>query len=123
MREIKIGEKEIRVRATTPALLFYKQEFGTTLTSDLTKLQKALGVDSTNIDDVVILQITYAMAKADAGFNAKFPSFNEWVDSIETFDFSDKDLVLAVMEEAASGFFRKGFEEQRARKSKRSGKS
>jgi len=39
MREITIGDKTIRVRATPLALLFYKQEFSVDLVGDLMSMQ------------------------------------------------------------------------------------
>ena len=40
MREITIGEKTIRVRATPLALLYYRQEFKTDLVGDLISMQE-----------------------------------------------------------------------------------
>jgi hypothetical protein len=40
MREITVGGKQIRVRATPLALLFYKQEFRTDLIGDLISMQE-----------------------------------------------------------------------------------
>ncbi|MNV85805.1 hypothetical protein D3C71_1797870 [compost metagenome] len=49
------------------------------------------------------------MAKADTfGSSNPFPSFQEWIGSLESVDFSDQDFMTAVMEEAANGFFRTG---------------
>lgn len=104
MRELKIGEKTVRVRATPLALLFYKQEFKSSLLGDLMKLQKVIE-DPTALDPVDFMQLVWAMAKADA-FGKEFPSFVEWVGSLEVFDMTDKGFIVAVVEEAASGFFR-----------------
>lgn len=108
MREIKIGEKTIRVRATPLALLYYRQEFGSGLIGDLTRLQK-MKKDPSDFDDVSVMQMTWALSKADAyapGFN--FPSFELWLSSLDSFDFSDNETLGQIMEEAADGFFRKG---------------
>lgn len=103
MREIQIGDKEIRVRATPLALLFYKQEFGTDLIGDLIELQKLLE-DMTKFDSVAFLQLIWAMNKADD--SKGFPSFEKWVAELEYFDFGDAEAMVAVMDEALDGFFR-----------------
>jgi len=121
MRELKIGDQTIRVRATPLALLFYKQEFKSDLLGDLLKmLQGMIGIqyllgnsDSSDLenidfgkfDTVIFLQLIWAMAKADA-FGKQFPSFVEWVSDMEAFDLADPSVVAAALEEATSGFFR-----------------
>ena len=122
MRELKIGDQTVRVRATPLALLYYRQEFGTDLFGDLLKMAQSLvGVDAilsggqvdlsrinfAAIDSVGILQLIWAMAKADA-FGRQFPSFQEWIASLESFDLFSGDTLAAVFEEAANGFFRSG---------------
>lgn len=106
MRELKIGEQTVRVRATPLALLFYKQEFKSDLLGDLLKLEK-IKDDPSQLDTVAILQLIWAMAKADA-FGKQFPSFVEWVGTLDSFDMSDQSILVGVMEEAANGFFRSG---------------
>ncbi len=105
MREITIGEKQIRVRATPLALLFYKQEFNTDLIGDLISMQE-MATDPSQFDALKFLQLIWAMAKAD---DAKgFPSFEAWLADMESFDFADNDIMTAVVEEATDGFFRGG---------------
>ena len=105
MREITIGEKTIRVRATPLALLFYKQEFNADLIGDLMSMQ-AMASDPSQFDALKFLQLIWAMAKAD---DAKgFPSFEAWLADMESFDFADNDIMTAVIEEATDGFFRGG---------------
>lgn len=106
MRELQIGIQQVRVRATPLALLYYKQEFRTDLLGDLMKTQ-AVANDPSQLDSVAFLQLIWAMAKADA-FGKPFPSFVEWVGSLDTFDLSDQSVLVAALEEAASGFFRSG---------------
>ena len=122
MREIRIGEQVVRVRATPLALLFYRQEFKRDLTGDLLKMVQGMvglqalmsgsqqidleKLDLGGIDSVVILQIIWAMAKADAFGSGSFPAFFEWVASYESLNVFDPDLLAAVMEEAGNGFFR-----------------
>lgn len=117
MREIKIGEQTIRVRATPLALFFYKQEFDSDLVGDLSKVMELRKtnsekgsdeeVDLSKLDTVAILQMVWAMSKADA-FGKQFPPFFEWLGSLETVDFSDQDFLRGVLEEATDGFFRTG---------------
>lgn len=103
MREINIGNKTLRVRATPLALLFYKQEFNADLIGDLISMQ-AMAADPSQFDAIKFLQIVWAMNKAD---NAKeFPSFETWLSSLDSFDFTDVDVMTAVVEEATDGFFR-----------------
>jgi len=111
MRELAIGDKTLRVRATPLALLFYRQEFNADLIAGLMAMQ-AMQTDLTAFDSVTFLQIVWAMAKADAphgypGYETHgFPGFEAWLGTLEGFDFSDADLMAAVVEEATSGFFR-----------------
>lgn len=123
MRELRIGEQTVRVRATPLALLFYKQEFKGDLMGDLLKMMQGMigikaltsagtQIDMSNLnlgalDSILFAQLIWAMAKADA-FGRSFPSFAEWLAGFETFDVFDSELLAALMEEAASGFFRTG---------------
>jgi hypothetical protein len=105
MREIQIGDKTIRVRATPLALLYYRQEFNADLIGDLISMQ-AMSSDPSQFDALKFLQLIWAMAKAD---DAKgFPSFEAWLADMESFDFADNDIMTAVIEEATDGFFRGG---------------
>ena len=105
MREITIGEKTIRVRATPLALLFYKQEFNADLIGDLMSMQNMVN-DPSQFDALKFLQLIWAMAKADEAKG--FPSFEAWLSSLDSFDFADADIMTAVVEEATDGFFRGG---------------
>lgn len=136
MREIKMGEKEIRVRAVAPALFYYKQEFNADLTSDLIKIisstleivASATGknvkeltsqdltdlkegkvnpstLGSYNMDSIALLQIVWAMAKADA-YGQAFPSFIKWLEEVDPSCIFDPLFLAAALEEAAGGFLR-----------------
>ncbi len=105
MREITIGEKIIRVRATPLALLYYRQEFNADLIGDLISMQE-MASDPSQFDALKFLQLIWAMAKAD---DAKgFPSFEVWLGVFDSFDFADADVMTTVVEEATDGFFRGG---------------
>lgn len=111
MREITIGEKQIRVRATPLALLYYRQEFKADLIGDLISMQN-MADDPSQFDAIKFLQLIWAMAKAD---NAKdFPSLEIWLGTLDGFDFTDADVMTAVVEEATDGFFRGGRTERNA---------
>lgn len=107
MREITIGDKEIRVRATPLALLYYKQEFKSDLLGDLIKMQN-LNEDMSNLDTIAFLQIAWAMNKADS-FGSQFHSFEKWLSGFESVDVTEPRFIKEVLEEAASGFFRGKF--------------
>lgn len=116
MKEINLGDKTIRVRATPLALLYYRQEFKTDLIGDLLKL-RVMEKDPSQFDSVVFLQIVWAMAKADTGPGNHFPGFESWLSELDCFDISDPNLLPSVMEEAADGFFRRAIpSEQQKRK-------
>ncbi len=105
MREITIGDKTIRVRATPLALLYYKQEFNTDLVGDLMSMQNMVN-DPSQFDALKFLQLIWAMAKADEAKG--FPSFETWLSGLGSFDFADEGIMTAVVEEATDGFFRGG---------------
>lgn len=105
MREIMIGEKTIRVRATPLALLYYKQEFNADLVGDLVAMRN-MASDPSQFDAVKFLQLVWAMNKADNP--EKFPSFETWLGGLDSLDFADADIMAAVVEEATDGFFRGG---------------
>mgnify|MGYP001120848229 CR=1 FL=1 len=103
MREITIDGKQVRVRATPLALLYYKQEFNADLLGDFMRLE-AVERDPGQFDSITMMQIVWAMLRADKP--KKYPSFENWLETLENFDFSDEGLWKVVAEEAAEGFFR-----------------
>jgi len=119
MRELRIGEQTVRVRATPLALLFYRQEFNSDLLGDLIGLVQSMtadvekgsdiqSFDLTKFDSVAILRLIWAMAKADAYGREKFPSFMDWLATLDSFDLADAEVMTAAIEEATNGFFRSG---------------
>ena len=102
MREITISEKTIRVRATLLALLYYRQEFKTDLIGDLISMQE-MASDPSRFDSIKMLQLIWAMNKADDAKN--FPNFEGWLSGLDGIDFADGDMMNAVIEEAEDGFF------------------
>lgn len=106
MKEITVGNKTVRVRATPLALLFYKQEFNADILADLIKLSE-MADDVSKIDTITLLQIIWAMNKAD-NYGKQFPSFEKWLEQFEYIDFSDEGFILDAITEAQEGFFRGG---------------
>lgn len=106
MRSIKIGEKTYGVRATTLALLFYKQEFHRPLLTDYVNGAKEAESNGGMYDEILLLQIMWAMHKADR-LPEKTPSFIDWISEIEGFNFSDPEIYQSILGEAGEGFFQK----------------
>src|SRR5690554_4890765 len=118
MRTVKIGEKELGLRATPLALLYYKQAFDKDLIEDLVSFQNMAEIengDFSGFDSVKILQICYAMNKAD-NFGKQFPDFEKWLAGLDGIDFADQQLWLDVVEEATDGFFRSASKEKQPEK-------
>jgi hypothetical protein len=108
MRTVKIGDKELGLRATPLALLYYKQAFDKDLIEDLVSFQNMAEIengDFSGFDSVKILQICYAMNKAD-NFGKQFPDFEKWLSKLDSIDLADQEFMLAIIEEATDGFFR-----------------
>ncbi len=104
MREIKIGNKEVRVRATPLTLLIYKREFKTDMLSDLISMSDVLD-DNSKIEGLKILQFAWAMAATDK-FGKSFPSFEKWLSQFEYIDFGDEKTTFEIVEVAQEGLFR-----------------
>lgn len=105
MKELKIGEQTVRVKASPLALLYYKQEFNSDLLGDIVKM-KDMENDPSKLDTVAILQLVWAMAKTEVG--PKFPSFSDWLSGFDRIDITEENFLKAALEEAADGFFRRG---------------
>jgi hypothetical protein len=144
MRIVKMGEKEIGLKATPLALLYYKQEFKTDLLGDLIRLAgnlaksggdliklAELAEKSSNevnindldldaiaaeLDTVAILKLVWAMNKTSEGPGKSFPNFEAWLDNLEVFDLTDQTFIGTVMREAMDGFFRGGTRKPRPAK-------
>jgi hypothetical protein len=117
MRTINVDGKEIGLRATPLASIYYNQEFGTDIVGDLVKLME-MEKDPSKMNMVTFLKITWAMAKANEGMGVQFPDFITWASSLESFDISDENILSAIMEEAERGFFRKGAQQSKVEKIK-----
>ena len=105
MKTVQLGSKKIGLKATPLALLFYKQEFGSDLVTDLIELSKA-EMDLSKLDFVVLLQLVWAMNRTYTGPGKQFPNFEEWLAQFDSMNLDDEQFYLDVLEEAEHGFFR-----------------
>jgi len=109
MKNVTIGNKELGLRATPLALLYYQQEFKKDLLEDLMSFQSLANIkngDYSGLDTIKILQLLYVMNKADNFGKKDTPDFTTWLSKLESVDFADEKWLLDVMEEAEAGFFR-----------------
>lgn len=124
MREIRSGDQVLRVRASSLAIFFYKQEFKTDILKDISAVlkdwtgnkkvaQMVKGkTDQNQVDliDVIpdgytIMQITWALNKAqNSAEDIQTPRFEEWIKQHQ--DISVMEIMQDVLEEAMNGFFR-----------------
>lgn len=128
MREIRSGDVILRIRASSLAIFFYKQEFKTDILKDISeilqswmgneKLAEAAQQDSSddklasqvNLLEVIpdgykVMQITWAMNKAqNVAEKLQTPKFEDWVAGNQ--DISVLEIFQDVLEEAMQGFFR-----------------
>lgn len=104
MRDIKIGDKEIRVAANPVTPFFYKKEFGTDMIGDFFKAS-SFGSDITKFDGLIWMQVAWAMAKS-VNVSASFPDFKKWLSEFEYLDFNDTELYTGLQEEVQQGLFR-----------------
>ena len=110
MKDIKIGDVELGLKANPLALLYYRQEFQSDLVQDLVDLEDLLkdlnNQDYSNFDSVKILQIIWAMNKANNYDDNSFPSFEKWLSEFDSINFQDPIFYYDLLEEARDGFFR-----------------
>ena len=104
MRAVNIGGTDYEVVASPITLYFYKKEFKRALLGDLMSLSQ-LEDDPTAFDDMLILQLAWAMIKT-AKMGKEFPNFEQWLNSLEYINFEDTEMIYAIVEEAREGFFR-----------------
>lgn len=110
MRIIELGNKEIELRATPLALLYYRQEFNADLMADFISLEALVNLekgDYSGLDTVKILQLIYAMNKA-SHVGKPFPKFEAWLGNFEQLNLADAGWILGVIEEARDGFLSSG---------------
>lgn len=106
MRIVKIGEKELGLKASPLALLYYQQDFKKDLIADLMSLQgltKFAEGDYSALNSVLLLQILYVLNKA-YNFGKKFPDFTRWLAEFDSIDLME--IIPELVEEIEDGFFR-----------------
>ena len=82
-KTIKLGDKEILLKATAMNLLIYQEEFGEDIFKAKGELLDAMGKDGiefNKIPSLTLLKMLWTMARTG---DKSFPPFNEWVDSLE----------------------------------------
>lgn len=81
---IKIGDKDVTLRATASTVRRYRARFGRDLLADM---QRFTGGESTGEILEAIANLTYVMAKQ--ANNAVPDDIDEWLDSFEVFPTAD----------------------------------
>lgn len=127
MREIKSGDTIMRIRASSLAIFFYKQEFKTDILKAIGEICKDwlsnpklvsaaktgeesisdFGMDLFDIipDGYTVMQITWALNKAqNVAENLQTPSFESWIAQYQ--DIAVLDILQDIIEESMQGFFR-----------------
>lgn len=82
-KTIKIGDKEILLKATAMNLLIYQEEFGEDIFRAKGSLLDAMGKDGIEFDKIpslTLLKMLWTMARTG---DKSFPPFSDWVDSLE----------------------------------------
>lgn len=105
MREINIGDKPMKIHGSPLTLLFYRQAFDCDILGEIIELEK-LASDPTKINTVALMQMTWAMGKTAAFGKGDWPDFMTWLTRLEWFDFTNQDLIVALVEEAGRSLFR-----------------
>lgn len=91
IKTIKIGEKDVVLKADATLMLRYKQTFGKDLFSEQAKMQKCIikdengnnvGFDWENFDSTVILQMAWAMAQS---YDNSIPDIMTWLSQFDYF--------------------------------------
>ena len=120
MRTVKFGKTLVGVKVSPLTPFLYKREFKSDLLGDIMGMQKLVD-NPENIDIILLLQITYAMAKT-VEYGKDFPDFEGWLASLDAIDLGDNEFILGIMEEAMEGLFRSGaksFQKQAAESSRK----
>lgn len=82
-KTIKLGDKEILLKATAMNLLIYQEAFGEDMFRAKGEILKALngdGIDYSSVNSVLLLRCLWTMARTG---DKNFPPFKEWVESLE----------------------------------------
>lgn len=105
---IKIGEKDVRLKANAMQAIIYRREFGRDIMEVQGSIMKMLKFDKSgngafnfdgigNLDSVGIVQVIWTMAKAA---DASTPPLEQWLEQFDAFPIMDVfmeayELILA----------------------------
>lgn len=90
-RDIKVGSKTVKMKASAATPRLYRVEFNRDIFSDMQKMQTAVEQSDENASLIPVEMLTtfenvaYIMAK-QANEGKKFPKIDEWLDSFEMFN-------------------------------------
>lgn len=84
-RTIKIGEQEVRFKATAGTARRYRERFNSDIFSDITKLAKASNGQATAVELSIFENLAYIMAKQADPTVPDDP--DEWLDTFEIMPF------------------------------------
>ena len=90
-RDIKVGSKTVKMKASAATPRLYRVEFNRDIFSDMQKMQTAVEQSDENASEIPVEMLTtfenvaYIMAK-QANEGKKFPKIDEWLDSFEMFN-------------------------------------
>ena len=90
-RDIKVGSKTVKMKASAATPMLYRVEFNRDIFSDMQKMQTAVEQSDENASEIPVEMLTtfenvaYIMAK-QANEGKKFPKIDEWLDSFEMFN-------------------------------------
>lgn len=82
-KTIKLGDKEILLKATAMNLLIYEEQFGEDMFKAKAELLGAVGKEGIMLDripSVTILKMIWTMARTG---DPEIPSFREWIASLD----------------------------------------
>ena len=105
---IKIGEKDVRLKANAMQAIIYRREFGRDIMEVQGSIMKMMKLDKSgnatfnldgigNLDSVGIVQVIWTMAKAA---DASVPPLEQWLEQFDAFPIMDVfaeayELILA----------------------------
>lgn len=99
MRQITINDKEYQIMGTAFTSYLYKKDFKQSLTSDVLEFS-TMQENGVGVDDVNLLQITYALIKTA---KRDVEPFETWLESLGQINL--QDFVAEVIEEAGDATF------------------
>lgn len=100
MKQIKLGNTEVKILGTPMTAYHYKKAFGQSFSGDLMALQR-ISEDQSAFDDINLLQMIWAMAKT---CDKNIKPFVNWLEEIEFLNLGD--VIDEVTEEAMDATFR-----------------